>query len=72
MTVKEFNPIGVTGTGEPEDMFYNMHITGPQGARYELLKESHHTKEDINKAKAWLRHNFDVVKITIIKETKSL
>lgn len=69
MTVKEFNPIGVTGKGDSSDMFYTMHVTGPQGARYELLQESHHTKEDIKRAKAYLRHNFDVIKITIIKET---
>ena len=69
MTLNEFKPSGATG-GEVEDMFHDYHVTGPQGARYELFQEPHHTKEDIKKAKAYLNRNFDVVKITMVKETK--
>lgn len=57
-------PDGTTGPGE-HDMLYNMEITGPQGARYTLLKELQHTPKDIRKAKSYLRNNFDVVHIYI-------
>jgi len=59
---------GVTGTGEKEDMLFSSYLTGPQGARYELLREKHHTNDDVNRAKTYLKRNFDVVKIYIIKE----
>lgn len=70
MTLKEFRPEGTTGEGDHNDMFYNSHVTGPQGARFELFQEEHHTKDDIKDAKSWLKRSFDVVKINIIKETK--
>lgn len=69
MTLKEFKPLNVTGP-EAEDMFYRSHITGPAGAHYELLKEAHHTDEDIKRAKQYLRNNFDVVSIHLIHETE--
>jgi hypothetical protein len=68
MTFKEFKPVGVTGDGEFEDMFYRNEFTGPDGAHYFLLKEEHHTDDDIKKAKAYLRNNFDVLSIQIITE----
>jgi hypothetical protein len=58
---------GVTGTGEHEDMLFSSYITGPQGARFELLKEKHHQDWMIHKAKAFLKRNFDVVKIYILE-----
>lgn len=67
MTLKEFQPQGSTG-GEVSDMFYHSSITGPQGATYYLLKEAHHTPEDISRAKSKIRNSFDAVAITIIKE----
>lgn len=69
MTLKEFKPVGVTGTGEIEDMFYKNEFSGPDGAHYYLLREEHHTDEDVKIAKAYLRNNFDVLSIQIIKET---
>lgn len=58
---------GVTGTGEHEDMLFSSYITGPQGARFELLKEPHHQSWMVDKAKAYLKRSFDVVKIYILE-----
>ena len=70
MTLKEFKPAGVTGEhGEHEDMFYRFDLTGPDGAHYDLLREEHHTSEDVKRAKAYLRAHFDVVSIQVIRET---
>lgn len=68
MTFQEFNATGSTGA-EDKDMLFRSSITGPQGAHYELLKEEQHTDEDIKRAKSYLRNNFDVVSIHLIKET---
>lgn len=70
MTLREFSPSGVTGHGNAKDMFFRFQVTGPQGAHYELLKEKHHTAEQIREAKGWLRRNYDVVSIHIINETE--
>ncbi len=69
MTLKEFHPEGSTGEDDG-DMFYRLYVTGPQGAHYELWKEIHQRKEDLNRAEAYLRRNFDVVSIKVINETK--
>lgn len=69
MTFAQFKPTDTTGP-EHEDLFFNSYITGPQGARYELFRQSHHTNEDVEKAKRYLKRNFDVVSIRVIKETK--
>ena len=69
MTLKEFKPVGVTGEGEHEDMFYSYDLTGPDGAHYNLLREEHHTTDDIKRAKEYLRKSFDVLSIHVIKET---
>jgi hypothetical protein len=63
----DFRPTGTTGPHH-HDMLYSSYVTGPQGARYELLKEKHHTAEDVKKAKAYLKANFDVVSIKVINE----
>ena len=47
-------------------LFYIEEVT-PMGGRFELFQESHHTKEDVDKAKKWLRHNHDVVDIKVVK-----
>ena len=78
MTLKEFKPEGVTEIASDctcaalldKRMFYAFELAGPQGARYWLFKEKHHRTEDIVKAKRYLKRNFDVVNIQIIKETK--
>jgi hypothetical protein len=68
MTFQEFNAEGSTGP-EPEDMLFRSYTTGPDGAHYELFKETHHTDEHIKKAKSYIRNNFDPVSIHLINET---
>jgi hypothetical protein len=72
MDKNTFTPEGVTGAGEPTDMFYRSDVTGPQGAHYELLREAHHSEIDVKRAKAYLKNNFDTVSIKIIKEKEIL
>jgi len=48
-----------------KDMLFSECITGPQGSRFTLYKTLHHSKEDIKKAKSYLKSNFDVVKIYV-------
>lgn len=67
VTLKTFKPHGVTGTGEETDLFWHGYITGPQGMRFNLLREKHHTDEDVARAKRWLYNNHDVVKIYMFK-----
>ncbi len=64
---KDFSPHGSTGP-EDSDFLYSCYLDGPQGMRFELLKQAHHTEEDVKKAKQWLRSNHDVVGIYVIKE----
>lgn len=68
MTLKDFRPMDVTGP-EHSDMFFRFYLTSADGMRYELFSEKHHTANDIDRAKKYLRANFDVVSIEIIKET---
>jgi hypothetical protein len=68
MTLKQFKPHDATGPNE-QDMLFRSYVTGPQGSRFELLQELHHTNEDIKRAKQYLKTNFDVVSIDLIKET---
>jgi hypothetical protein len=70
LTLKELRPNGATG-GDINDMLYREDLAGPGGCAYQLFKESHHTDEDIKKAKAWLHYHHDVVKITIVNEKLS-
>ena len=75
--ISEFKPEGIAGivaesaTIEEANkvLFYRSYMTGPQGARFELFKEKGQTPEDVMRAKAYLRNNFDVVSIEIINET---
>ena len=71
MTYKEFNADGVADISlmVEQCMFYRSHVTGPNGARYELFQEKQHTPADIKLAKKYLRQHFDVESIHIIKET---
>lgn len=77
MKLHEFKPEGVTQStgqiltheqGKPE-MFFRSYLTGMDGARYELFREKHHTPEDIQRAKRYLKNNFDCLTIEVIKET---
>jgi hypothetical protein len=71
MDYLQFAPEGCTGsTGEPTDMFYRSFLYDAEGAHFQLLKENHHTKADIERAKKWLRRNRDVVSIKLISETE--
>lgn len=69
MTLEQFCPTDATGEKD-SDMLFRFYLTGPQGARYELFRESHHTDEDVTNTKAYLKRHFDVVKIEVIKESK--
>lgn len=60
-------PEGVTGTGEGEDMLFHSDINSPDGATFTLFVEKHHTKEDVERAKRWLKKNRDVVRIILWK-----
>lgn len=50
-------------------LFFKEWTTGPQGCRYELFVETHHTEEDVENAKKWLKNNLDVVKIYVENES---
>ena len=65
MTLKEFRPMDTTGPNH-EDMYFRSYATGPQGQRYELFREKHHTDEDVERCKKYLRANLDVVSIVEI------
>jgi len=39
------------------------------GSYYRLLREPHHTDDDIKRAKSWLRQTQDVVSLTVEKLT---
>ncbi|TXG80311.1 MAG: hypothetical protein E6R13_08265 [Spirochaetes bacterium] len=71
LTLKELKSNGATG-GDIHDMLYREDLAGPKGCAYQLLRESHHTDEDIKKAKAWLYYNHDVVSITIVREKEDV
>jgi len=47
-------------------IFYNYNIISPEGAEIILLREPHHTKEDIKIAKAKAKWEHDVVRFKII------
>lgn len=52
-----------TDSGMP----FDYHLTGPDGAHFELYPEPYHTEKDIKKAKTELRRDRDVVSIKIIR-----
>jgi hypothetical protein len=68
MTLAEFRPEDATGP-EEKDFLFRSYITGPDGAHYQLLRESHHTHDDLMRARRHLRRNFDVVSIETIPLT---
>jgi hypothetical protein len=68
MKLEDFRATDTTGINDT-DVLFRSWVDGPQGAKFELFRELHHTNEDIEKAKAYLRKNFDVVSIHIVKQT---
>lgn len=68
MTFDEFQAEGSTGERN-SDMLFRSHLSGPNGAYFELLKEKHHTEEDIARAKAWIKRNRDSTGIKIINHS---
>jgi len=48
-------------------LFYRMGLS-VRGGYFDLLKEPHHTDEDVKKAKNWLYTNQDVVNIIVTQE----
>lgn len=48
---------------------YDWWIDGPQGAKFELYREPHHSDADIESAKKELRRDHDVVSIRIKSKT---
>ncbi len=77
ITLKEFRPHGVTSSSgaaiitdeqAKHELFFRSYTTGPDGARYELLREKHHTAQDVHNAKNYLYKNFDVVSIDVLTE----
>lgn len=72
MTEHQYNKLAAWASGSTgeldSDMLYHCDATGPQGLRYQLLKELHHTAEDTKKAKHYIRTHFDAVDIQLIYE----
>ena len=79
ITIKDWGtPHGIAGSIISDDpeiatmeahriLFYRMGLS-VRGAHFELLKESHHTNEDVKNAEKWLRKNHDVVSIKVVPE----
>ena len=63
--IKSWDPIESKKEAK-QILFYKEDLT-PLGGRFELFQEPHHTKEDVDKAKKWLRHNHDVVSIKVVQ-----
>lgn len=74
MKKAKYNVLAVWATGatgeEDVDLLYRSYVEGPQGAKFELVKELHHTSKDVKAAKAHLRRNFDVVSIAVVDESE--
>jgi hypothetical protein len=49
-------------------ILYTWELAGPQGASFILFPDEIHTKEDIDRAKAWLRDNQDVVWLKVAND----
>lgn len=48
-------------------LFYRMNVTY-NGGLFELFREKHHSTENVQDAKNWLRRNQDVVAINVVLE----
>jgi hypothetical protein len=58
---------GSTGPNE-SDMLYRSYTDGPQGAKFELLIEPHHTPYDLQAAKSFLMRSFDAVEVKFVTD----
>lgn len=52
-------------TGNDNGIAYIEWLAGPQGCGFALLREPHHTDEDIAHAKRWLKDSRDVVTVEV-------
>jgi len=52
-------------TETPVPVCYEWGLQNVNGAWYNLLREYHHTNDDIERAKSWLRNNQDVVSMRV-------
>lgn len=50
------------------DVAYEYDIFGPDGAHFYLLKEKHHTEDQLNIAKSLIRRDRDALSVHIIKK----
>lgn len=46
-------------------VYYSWELAGPGGASFILLRESHHTDEDMQLAERQLRNDRDVVRLSV-------
>lgn len=53
------------GSVSPEGIIYHWELAGPHGADYILFPADHHTKEDIQETKDWMRNSFDVIHLSV-------
>lgn len=53
--------------GPPRGLWYSWELSGADGAHYTLFREPHHTDEDVARAKARCREQFDVTGFSIIR-----
>lgn len=69
MIIETFRPNGATGATE-KDFLFEEHLAGPNGMDFYLLKETWHTKEDMQRAKKILKQTRDVVSIYFVEFKK--
>jgi len=50
----------------PAGVVFDEWLEGPDGAGFRLFRESHHTDDDIKRAKDRLRRDRDVVRIEVV------
>ena len=54
------------GNVTPNGVAFDWWLVNADGAGYELLREPHHSDEDIEAAKRYLRGNHDVVTLRVV------
>lgn len=68
-TFENFKATDSTGP-ESNDFLFRYYLASKDGAVYELLQEAHHTQEDRERARRFIKNNFDAIRIVFIIETK--
>lgn len=64
-TTEELKRFLSYGDVSPEGIIFNWELAGPHGADYFIFPADHHTKEDVENTKNWLRNNHDVVSLIV-------